>query len=100
MCARVPGYRLVRVGVAAGGQCAGLEHAVGRLRGTGGGKSPMFKGRYDTMPDQRVDVADYLDAVRMHLATMPRIRGAADTVDGGPERRSSVNERTESRPGW
>ncbi|MEV6131732.1 M20/M25/M40 family metallo-hydrolase [Streptomyces violaceusniger] len=39
-------------------------------------------GRYNTMPDERVDIVDYLDAVRMHIATMLRICGAADIADG------------------
>jgi acetylornithine deacetylase len=27
-------------------------------------------GRYNTMPDERVDIADYLDAVRIYLLTI------------------------------
>jgi acetylornithine deacetylase len=27
-------------------------------------------GRYNTMPDERVDIADYLDMVRIYLLTM------------------------------
>ena len=30
-------------------------------------------GRYNTMPDERVDIADYLDMVRIYLLTMGRI---------------------------
>jgi acetylornithine deacetylase len=30
-------------------------------------------GRYNTMPDERVDIADYLDAVRIYLLTMLEI---------------------------
>ena len=27
-------------------------------------------GRYNTMPDERVDIPDYLDMVRIYLVTM------------------------------
>lgn len=30
-------------------------------------------GRYNTMPDERVDIRDYLDAVRLYLLTMLEI---------------------------
>jgi acetylornithine deacetylase len=30
-------------------------------------------GRYNTMPDERVDIGDYLDAVRIYLLTMLEI---------------------------
>ncbi|MFD7500197.1 M20 family metallopeptidase [Streptomyces sp. NPDC059850] len=32
-------------------------------------------GRYNTMPDERVDIADYLDAIRIHLHTMQQLCG-------------------------
>jgi acetylornithine deacetylase len=34
-------------------------------------------GRYNTMPDERVDVADYLDMVRIYLLCMTDICGIA-----------------------
>lgn len=34
-------------------------------------------GRYNTMPDERVDRADYLDAVRLYLLTIIDICGLA-----------------------
>jgi len=34
-------------------------------------------GRYNTMPDERVDVADYLDAVRVYLLTILDVCGIA-----------------------
>ncbi|MEC7029517.1 MAG: M20 family peptidase, partial [Pseudomonadota bacterium] len=27
-------------------------------------------GRYNTMPDERVDIVDYLDAIRIYLMTI------------------------------
>jgi acetylornithine deacetylase len=33
-------------------------------------------GRYNTMPDERVDIADYLDAVRIYMLAMTRICGS------------------------
>ena len=30
-------------------------------------------GRYNTMPDERVDIADYLDAVRIYLLAIVEI---------------------------
>jgi acetylornithine deacetylase len=35
-------------------------------------------GRYNTMPDERVDIVDYLDMVRIYLLTMLEICGVAD----------------------
>lgn len=35
-------------------------------------------GRYNTMPDERVDVADYLDAVRVYMLTILEICEVAD----------------------
>ena len=33
-------------------------------------------GRYNTMPDERVDISDYLDAIRIYLLAIPRpLRG-------------------------
>ena len=34
-------------------------------------------GRYDTVPDERVDIPDYLDMVRIDLLTILDIREAA-----------------------
>ena len=33
-------------------------------------------GRYNTMPDERVDVADYLDAIRIYMLSMVEIAQA------------------------
>jgi acetylornithine deacetylase len=30
-------------------------------------------GRYNTMPDERVDVGDYLDMIRIYMLTILRI---------------------------
>jgi acetylornithine deacetylase len=30
-------------------------------------------GRYNTMPDERVDIADYLDMIRIYILTMLNI---------------------------
>jgi acetylornithine deacetylase len=32
-------------------------------------------GRYNTMPDERVDIADYLDMVRIYILTILKICG-------------------------
>jgi acetylornithine deacetylase len=34
-------------------------------------------GRYNTMPDERVDIADYLDAIRIYLLTILDVCGVA-----------------------
>jgi acetylornithine deacetylase/succinyl-diaminopimelate desuccinylase-like protein len=33
-------------------------------------------GRYNTMPDERVDIPDYLDMIRIYLLTILEICGA------------------------
>lgn len=35
-------------------------------------------GRYNTMPDERVDIADYLDMIRIYMLTMAEICGVAE----------------------
>ena len=35
-------------------------------------------GRYNTMPDERVDIPDYLDAIRIYLLTILDVCGAGD----------------------
>lgn len=52
---------------------AHLQHAGG-MEGVVCGPG----GRYNTMPDERVDIPDYLAAVRVYWATMLEICGAAD----------------------
>lgn len=36
-------------------------------------------GRYNTMPDERVDIADYLDMIRIYMLTMLEICGVDET---------------------
>lgn len=48
------------------GTDAGHLQAVGGMEGIVCGPG----GRYNTMPDERVDIADYLDMVRIYLLTM------------------------------
>ena len=37
-------------------------------------------GRYNTMPDERVDIADFIDAIRIYTAGDPRhLRDGAPT---------------------
>jgi acetylornithine deacetylase len=51
------------------GTDAGHLQSVGGMTGVVCGPG----GRYNTMPDERVDIADYLDMVRMYLLTMLEI---------------------------
>ena len=46
----------------------GRVQALGTLKGEGGVCDPG--GRYNTMPDERVDIPDYLDMVRIDLLTI------------------------------
>lgn len=48
------------------GTDAGHLYALGGMEGIVCGPG----GRYNTMPDERVDIADYLDAVRIYLMTI------------------------------
>jgi acetylornithine deacetylase len=48
------------------GTDAGHLQAVGGIEGVVCGPG----GRYNTMPDERVDIADYLDMIRVYLLTM------------------------------
>jgi len=40
-------------------------------------------GRYNIMPDERVDIVDYLDMVRIYLARPSRERARPRTCSGG-----------------
>jgi hypothetical protein len=47
-----------------GSDAALLRHGAGRPGSCGPG------GKYNTMPDERVHIIDYLDAIRMHALTI------------------------------
>ena len=51
------------------GTDAGHLHEAARMEGVVCGPG----GRYNTMPDERVDIRDYLDAIRIYLLTMLEI---------------------------
>jgi acetylornithine deacetylase len=55
------------------GTDAGHLQSVGGMQGVVCGPG----GRYNTMPDERVDISDYLDMVRIYLLTMLEICEAA-----------------------
>jgi acetylornithine deacetylase len=62
---RPPGYY--------GTDAAHLQHAAG-MEGVVCGPG----GRYNTMPDERVDIPDYLDMIRIYLLAMVEICGVAE----------------------
>jgi acetylornithine deacetylase len=53
------------------GTDAGHLHATGGMEGVVCGPG----GRYNTMPDERVDIADYLDMIRVYMLTIVEICG-------------------------
>jgi acetylornithine deacetylase len=61
---RPPGYY--------GTDAAHLQHVAG-MEGIVCGPG----GRYNTMPDERVDVADYLDMIRVYILAMLEVCGRA-----------------------
>lgn len=63
---RPPGYY--------GTDAAHLQHAAG-MEGVVCGPG----GRYNTMPDERVDIPDFLDMIRIYLLAMVEICGVAET---------------------
>lgn len=42
-------------------------------------------GKYNTMPDERVAVVDYLDMIRVHLATIGTLCGLRSAAGAGPQ---------------